>query len=108
MTIVTVVGQHHIGLRALQLFEDGFDLGAFGWKEPVTKFLQDDAAAAGTFQKELRATLGFPVSSSWSGKDHPVDIDRTFPTEKGQDQTAATDFDIVGMRPQAKNLQGRS
>src|SRR5262245_14679434 len=108
MPVVTIVGQYQVRSgRTFQLFENGFDLGDLGGKEAVPKLLQNDPPPSRPVEKKCRAAARFPVPLRRSGKYDPVHVDDPACAKQGQDETAAANFDVIGMRPKAEHLEGR-
>ena len=102
MAVLPVVGQHQIRRRiAFQPLEDLLDLGTLVRKETVTKMLDADAFATGSLQKHRGAPPGFLFPFRVCRKYHPVDLNLAEALNQAEEQSAAPDLDVVGMRPQA-------
>src|SRR5215212_7264434 len=105
MAVVPVVRQHEIRLCLLQRLERFLDLRLEG-KEPVPKAVDLDARSGRSLEKQGRTAPCFPRPLARGGEHHPIHFDPPSALQQREDQPAAADLDVVGMRADTQYTQG--
>src|ERR1051326_1231250 len=105
MSVVPVVGKYQIGRDWFQLgLKDSLYVGTNVGKESVLKRFEYSLLEASPSKQISRGPrLGFPDSGRI--EDDPIKLTFWLLLRQSQDRSATADLDVVGVWPQAENLQ---
>src|SRR5207247_2003546 len=100
----TIVGEHEIGRwPPLERLEDFFDCRSLVRKKAVAEPFDRHAASPGAAQERFGAGARFACAFTQAGEDDPIDFDVAVTIEQVEDGAATTDFDVVGVGPNAED-----
>ena len=107
MAIVAIVRQHQVGRRPLQRFENALMAAPSYGKWPSRNCLMMTRVRLAPFRKAAAPRRASRSRSARCREHDPGDVDGFGALKERQDQPAAADLDVVGMRAKAQELERR-
>lgn len=104
MTIIPKMGEDQIGRHArFQRLEEIFNGSPFKGKVTIPELFDEDLYLARIPKENASAAFCFGSSLALRGEHHPPYSEFGPQAGKFPNRGAATDFDVIGMRPEAQN-----
>lgn len=109
MSVALPVGQDHRRIEiAFDALEAILDIGTLEGKVPVTKTQDFDLLLGNIFEEGDGTVPRLGLASAGGAEDDPSHNEIGHLCSEAQDRSAATDFNVVSMSTQAKQLQRSS
>jgi len=102
--VIAVMGQNQIRLKlSLELFKFRFQAFVQRGKIAVTVAAKNDFPGLCCDEEQFRSPYRFPLSNGRAAKYIPVNFAIRLFVKEAENCAATSDFDVVGVRPQAKH-----
>jgi hypothetical protein len=107
MAVVAIMGEDKVRREAIfQVFEIFFNIGGYIGKKAVAELFHPHLLPPHTTKKDLAAAQRFFPALGIRTEHNPVEFDSGLLCHPAQNGAAATDLDVITMRPQAKDPAG--
>src|SRR5215475_9993760 len=106
VSVFPIVGKNEVWRDCLfQLLENRLYLATYKWHEPVRERLENWSPECSRLNEQRSGAARFTLSCTGRVKNYPMKHAGGVFLSEAKNCPATTNFDVIGMRPKAKDFQ---